>query len=693
MPAHLSTTGASSEPHAWNELEEVFAGLGNLARSAVAPPEFYSTLLAECVRALSATGGVVWLRRGASFQPVAQMRWPAAEWSRNDELRLAHEQLLADATSGGAVTTVAPQSAERDELAANPTRHLLVLGPVCVRAENGAAVAPAIIELLVEPNASPSTIRGMEQFLTAICELAADYHSFAELRRLRQEDDYRAQLLRLSTEVHRQLGLPETAYTVANEGRRLVGCDRLSVLAARGKKSRLLATSGVSRTERRSGTVRRIEQLAELVRRSDEPAFYDDGRCDGLPPVAEALEQHAEESHARQIAAIPLHSPPDPSEDAAAGAARNSTRRPDHPLFVLVAEQFDARNGELSRDRLVEVAAVCTTALYNAEQVSRLPLSWLLRPLGNAKYWVGTHLSRTLLALAAIAGGVAALVLVPADFHIESPGTLQPVVRRDVFAPRSGLVDEVLVTHGAEVAAGQPLVRLRDPVLDLELKRVDGELETAQRQLDAVRATRTNRQVRDANPTDAYRLSAEERELQQRLANLRNELELLNRDRDALVVTSPIAGRVLSWDIGNRLLARPVERGEVLVTVADLSADWQLELEVPDDRIGYVLAAQQALQPKLPVRFRLSSDDREQHTGHIVEVSQTADVVASEGATAPSPTVLVKVAPDGMQLSEASLRELRPGVSARAQIDCGRRSLGYVWLHDIWDAAVEWLRF
>ena len=98
-----------------------------------------------------------------------------------------------------------------------------------------------------------------------------------------------------------------------------------------------------------------------------------------------------------------------------------------------------------------------------------------------------------MLVVAAIAGGVAALVLVPADFNIEAPGTLQPVVRRDVFAPRSGLVDEVLVAHGAEVDAGQPLVRLRDPALDLELKRVDGELETAQRQLDAVRATRTNR--------------------------------------------------------------------------------------------------------------------------------------------------------------------------------------------------------
>jgi hypothetical protein len=126
--------------------------------------------------------------------------------------------------------------------------------------------------------------------------------------------------------------------------------------------------------------------------------------------------------------------------------------------------------------------------------------------------------------------------------------------------------------------------------------------------------------------------------------------------------------------------------------VADLSADWQLELEVPDDRIGYVLEAQQELQADLPVRFRLSSDDREQHAGHIAEVCQTA-AIAGEEAASPSPSVLVKVALDSLELSESARRELRPGVSARAQIECGRRPLGYVWLHDIWDTAVEWLRF
>jgi hypothetical protein len=78
--------------------------------------------------------------------------------------------------------------------------------------------------------------------------------------------------------------------------------------------------------------------------------------------------------------------------------------------------------------------------------------------------------------------------------------------------------------------------------------------------------------------------------------------------------------------------------------------------------------------------------------GKISEVCQTADLPA-ENSTRTEPTILTKVSFDSPELIAALGGELRPGVSARAQIECGRRSIGYVWLHDIWDAAVEWWKF
>jgi multidrug efflux pump subunit AcrA (membrane-fusion protein) len=115
------------------------------------------------------------------------------------------------------------------------------------------------------------------------------------------------------------------------------------------------------------------------------------------------------------------------------------------------------------------VSEVCTTALYNAWEFDRLPLTWLTRPLGVVKHQVTEHLPRTVFILAVLAATVTALVKVPADFNIEATGSLEPIVRRVFFAPLSGLVDVVLVAHVNDVKRGDSLVRMRDPELDLEI--------------------------------------------------------------------------------------------------------------------------------------------------------------------------------------------------------------------------------
>jgi multidrug efflux pump subunit AcrA (membrane-fusion protein) len=687
MPAPLPISSSEIAPNsaAWNELEDVLVSLGQLARSPLAPEEFYGRVLAGSVHALSAQGGIVWLRAtGGALRAVTQINWPAADFAGADARR-AHDSLLANVIAGGHVVSISPRTIR--DAATNPTDHPLLLSPVQVAIEEETATI-AVLEIIPRADSSPGALNGCEQFLSAAAEVAAEYHACREFARLRGDESYRQELLRLSSLVHRHIDLEPTAYAVANEGRRVIGCDRFSVLAKFGSQCRLLATSGTSRIERRSAAARQLEHLAGLVRPLAEPAYYADGQSDALPIVAEALETHAEVSHARQVAVLPLLRP---RSGADVDSKHRSSAKTDPPTFVLIAEQFDSRNGNLRREHVVEVGELSSTALYNAWQIEQLPFRKLLRPLAAAKQTITDNYTRSTLIAATTAAVVAALLLIPANFLVNAPGTLQPAVKHDVFAPRGGLVDEVLVTHGADITAGQPLVKLRDPQLELDLKKVSGEMETVSRQLDSARATKSSRDVRDAGTTDLYRLSASEREFEQQLVNLQQEQALLMREREALVVRSPIAGRVLTWDVSNRLVARPVERGEVLVTVADLNADWQLDLDVPDDRIGHVAAARTALQPDLPVRFRLHSDDNP-HTGHIQDVSTTADVSA-DTKTRPTPTVRTVVAFDKSQLTDAERRELRPGIAAQAEIECGCRSLGYVWLHDVWDTAIGWLRF
>lgn len=694
MPTPLSTAGAASGSDAWQELEDVLAVLGQVARSPIEPEQFYERALSECVHALSAEGGAAWLRAATgALRPVAHLNWPGTEIAASAEARRAHESLLSSVAAAGRVVSLGPHAKQSPATIDNPTGHPLIVAPVQVALQSSSAPGSestvAIFELVPRSDASPATYRGYEQFLAAVCELSAEYHTYRELARLRQDDSYRDELVRLSSRVHRDVELAPTAYAVANEGRRVIGCDRLSVLAKIGRHCRLLAASGASHVERRSGAARRLEQLAELVRPMDEPAWYADGQSDALPPIAAALEAHAEESHARHTAVLPLARP---TAGELASASGDNSPRPEPPTFVLIAEQFDARTGNLTPQRLQEVGELCATALYNALYVHELPFRWLLRPLAEVKRQVGSHVARSTVLAAAALAVIAALILVPAEFNVEATGTVEPAVRQEVFAPRSGLVEEVLVSGGADVSAGEPLVHLRDPSLELDLKRVRGEMETVRRQLEATRATKSSRDVRDANPVELYRLSASEREFEQQLANLQSELTLLEHERESLVVRSPIAGRVVTWDVATRLTARPVERGEALLTVADLSTDWQLELDVADDRIGYVLEAQDQADAPLPVRFRLRSADAA-NSGHVKSIGLAANVDAKNGAAA-RPTVEVVVDFDKSELTDAARRDLlRPGVSARAEIECGRRSLGYVWLHDLWDATLTWLRF
>ena len=76
----------------------------------------------------------------------------------------------------------------------------------------------------------------------------------------------------------------------------------------------------------------------------------------------------------------------------------------------------------------------------------------------------------------------------------------------------------------------------------------------------------------------------------------------LNRAKQMdLNVKSPIDGQVITWDLNNRLMHRPVQRGQELLRVADPSGPWQLELQMPENHMGFVVETQQK-------RFRQARD-------------------------------------------------------------------------------------
>ena len=86
--------------------------------------------------------------------------------------------------------------------------------------------------------------------------------------------------------IHQGLDTKRTTFTLANEGRRLIDCDRVSVAIGAGRNCRIKAVSGLDSIERRAEQVKKLGVLSSAVIRAGQPLWYT-GEDDNLPPQIE----------------------------------------------------------------------------------------------------------------------------------------------------------------------------------------------------------------------------------------------------------------------------------------------------------------------------------------------------------------------------------------------------------------------
>ncbi len=652
-----------SEP-ALRELDRLVEEVAELTRSPIAPAEFQQRLLERAVHATAAVGGMMWEVRPNNTLHLEHQLLLSGGGVLSDAAGVRPHGLLAAAVlQSGQPRRVPPGSRLSDGGAAgNPCEFVLLFCPL-----GGEGKTVGVLELLLAPAASLAAQEASLQFLADLCELAGDYYRNSELRRLRARDAFWQQSEQYALRVHGSLDLRATAFAIANEGRLLVGCDRLSVLVGRHARPRLSAVSGVDSVNRRSDTARRLERLAALAIATREAIWYDGSAAEWPPQVELAVQEHVDAAHVRTLAVIPL-----------AASAPESGREEKRVLVgALVAEGFTADVGETWRPALEAAAAHASRALERAWEyrlLSWLPLSGVVAALGRGL--TGGRRPKLLAGLLVAAVAAAALILVRADYDVKVRGELQPEVRRDIFAPSDGVILDLSAEHGRQVDAGQVVAVLRNPELDYELQRVQGELETARQRLAAVEAERVQQRVEDREHPDRYgQLTAEQEELRVRLESLQQQQVILQEQKAELAVRSPIRGQVVTWQVENRLRARPVVRGQRLLTVADLAGPWVLELQLPEDRVQPVVDISGCGQDPAAVSFLLETEASTVYHGRLRRVAMSAERDPQVGSN-----VLVTVDVP----SEPSL-PLRPGAGVIAKIHCGRRSLGYVWFGDLWN--------
>jgi multidrug efflux pump subunit AcrA (membrane-fusion protein) len=228
------------------------------------------------------------------------------------------------------------------------------------------------------------------------------------------------------------------------------------------------------------------------------------------------------------------------------------------------------------------------------------------------------------------------------------------------------------VRHGDHVAQGQLLATLRNTDLDVSITDTTGQLAASHEQLTSVERSLFEDGKR-LSIEERNRLSGDRDECRQRIASLNSQLVLLQTKRTKLEVRSPIDGEVTTWNLDELLRDRPVKQGQILMSVADMAGPWELELRVPEGRIGCVAQAQKTLGNALSVDYHLATDPETTLEGRVDDVHLAAEVHGDDGNT-----VMVRVAVDRDALPHRQL-----GADCRASIHCGRRALGYVLFRDV----------
>ncbi|MFZ1934455.1 MAG: HlyD family efflux transporter periplasmic adaptor subunit [Thermoguttaceae bacterium] len=662
------------------QIRSLVAEIAQLTKTEVAPEEFYGQFLPRVVSALAAVGGAVWtLNPEGRLALQYQINIQETNLRESEERNAQHSRLLYKTLSGGEAILVPPFSGPGDldgtdgeTPAANPTEFLLLLALLKTDLES-----VGLVEIFQRSDSSPTTQKGYLRFLMQMCELAADFLKSHQLRHFSDRQSLWTQLEDFTRTVHISLDPREAAYTIANEGRRLIECDRVSVAIRKGRKCHIEAVSGQDLFDKRSNTIRLLGKLATAVVASGDPIWYTGDTRDLPPQVEDALQEYVDEAHSKTVAVLPLRRPPPLEEDD----PKKRVER-DAPIGALIVEQIeDSRVSQSLTHRSDVVCQHSSTALANALEHQNLFLMPVWRALGKTRWIVE---ARTLPKTLSIGGAVLALLLIlgfwPANFTLEGKGTLEPVVRRNVFANVDGIVDKIPdgIEHGAFVKENDLLVKLRSTQITTALQEVTGKRNATSEELRSVqRELATGKMLK---PEERNRLIGRQAELNQTWASLDAEWQLYKAKEAELEVHSPISGQIITWDVRNRLRSRPVQSGDQLMQLADPADRWRLEVHMPENRMGHISDAQRTLKNEnLDVSYILALQPGTTRHGKIEEVARSAEVRSEEGNT-----VLIYVELDKTEMEQLRQEQkLKQGAEVTAKVYCGSRPLGYVLLHDL----------
>jgi RND family efflux transporter MFP subunit len=412
-----------------------------------------------------------------------------------------------------------------------------------------------------------------------------------------------------------------------------VNCDRVGLGFRRGKHTKIYALSHSAQFGEQTNLVRAITAAMDESIDQLDTVVYPPGEDERL--VTRAHAKLAEAGASAAICTVIMS-----SGDTVLGALcfERSNDKPFDRETVVSLEHAATLLGpvlELKRrdDRLLITRA--------AESLRNLVMKF-----------VGPRHFATKLVGLLLAGLFVFLSMVEGDYRVTADAVLEGAVQRVMVAPINGYIREAEARAGDEVEQGQVLFSIDDRDLRLEYLKWSSQKEQIDRRYRDALAAKNRSEV------NIFKAQLDQAEAQ---------LELLKEQIARTQVAAPFDGIVVGGDLSQRL-GSPVNRGDVLLSIAPLDA-YRVVLKVDERKVSDLEAGQAG-------QLILKSLPRQQFPFVIEKITPVSEPLEGQN----------RFRVEARLTQDAEL--LRPGMEGSGKIMVDRRSLQWIWTHEM----VEWVR-
>lgn len=143
-----------------------------------------------------------------------------------------------------------------------------------------------------------------------------------------------------------------------------------------------------------------------------------------------------------------------------------------------------------------------------------------------------------LISCALVAGVAVAVAMIPLPSYVYAPAVIHPRGAASVYAEVPATLEEVFVEPGDTVAAGDKLARLKSVDLQIEIRRLEGEVAAYQAEIRSLQAL----------AFDDESASTRVAQVRESLASAEEQLAKQLEDAERLVLRAPVAGVVMPPD-------------------------------------------------------------------------------------------------------------------------------------------------